>query len=208
RVPAFLLIPSMLKLPAPAIVVLHDHGGMLYWGKEKVVEHKNPHPVLDAFIDRYYDGKPPASELAKQGYVTLVIDSLFFGERKLKLDGIEEFQDRISKHEFESASYIAEYNEIESRIVESEICRAITYAGWTSAGLRIHDDRRSIDLLQSLPQVDPDRIGCIGLSMGGHRSAWLSAMDDRIKSAVVIGWMALHQDMVEHRLSNIHWMWA
>ncbi len=208
RVPAYLLIPKNLQEPAPAMIVLHDHGGMLYWGKEKVVEHKDGHEVLEKFIDECYDGKPPASELAKRGYVTLVIDCLFFGERKLKLEAIPEFQERLNQHEFESPAYIREYNNIESGIVEGEVCKALIYSGWTSAGLRIHDDRRSIDYLLSRPEVDPNRIGCIGLSMGGHRSAWLSAMDDRIKCAVVVCWMALHQDMVEHRISNIHWMWA
>ncbi len=36
-VPAYLLIPKNLKGPAPAIVALHDHGAMFYWGKEKAV---------------------------------------------------------------------------------------------------------------------------------------------------------------------------
>src|SRR5438094_9159920 len=33
RVPAFVHIPKDVKLPAPAIVVLHDHGGFYYFGK-------------------------------------------------------------------------------------------------------------------------------------------------------------------------------
>src|SRR5438876_2301568 len=38
RVPAFVLVPKKAKLPAPAIVALHDHGGFYFWGKEKIVE--------------------------------------------------------------------------------------------------------------------------------------------------------------------------
>lgn len=37
RVPAYVLVPKNAKLPAPGIVVLHDHGGFYVWGKEKVV---------------------------------------------------------------------------------------------------------------------------------------------------------------------------
>ena len=33
--------------------------------------------------------------------------------------------------------YIREYNNIESGIVEGEVCKALIYSGWTSAGLRI-----------------------------------------------------------------------
>jgi len=37
--------------------------------------------------------------------------------------------------------------------------------------------------------VDARRIGCVGLSIGALRSAHLAALDDRIKPAVVVGWM-------------------
>ena len=43
---------------------------------------------------------------------------------------------------------------------------AMGYASATMKGILNH--RRAIDLLQSLPQVDPDRIGVIGHSLGGH----------------------------------------
>jgi dienelactone hydrolase len=40
---------------------------------------------------------------------------------------------------------------------------------------------RAIDLLQSLPEVDGDRIGCIGHSLGGHNTMFTAAFDPRIK---------------------------
>jgi dienelactone hydrolase len=43
---------------------------------------------------------------------------------------------------------------------------------------------RAIDLLQSLPEVDGDRIGCIGHSLGGHNTMFTAAFDTRIKAAV------------------------
>src|SRR5204863_6599376 len=45
RVPAFVLVPKQAKLPAPAIVALHDHGGFYFWGKEKIVETDGEHAV-------------------------------------------------------------------------------------------------------------------------------------------------------------------
>ena len=48
---------------------------------------------------------------------------------------------------------------------------------------------RVVDVLETLPEVDKDRIGCAGLSMGGEWTMWLTAMDPRIKAAVVSGWM-------------------
>src|SRR4029079_1415783 len=43
--------------------------------------------------------------------------------------------------------------------------------GYQSGTMKaIWDNMRSIDLLQSLPQVDGERIGCIGHSLGGHNT--------------------------------------
>jgi len=56
-------------------------------------------------------------------------------------------------------------------------------------GIVAHDDRRSVDLLASLPEVDASRIGCVGLSGGGYRSTYLTGLDSRIRASVIVGWM-------------------
>lgn len=43
---------------------------------------------------------------------------------------------------------------------------------------------RTVDYLQSRPDVDPDRIGMIGTSMGGIQTWLAAAVDDRVKVAV------------------------
>jgi dienelactone hydrolase len=48
----------------------------------------------------------------------------------------------------------------------------------------IYDNRRAIDLLQSLPEVDGERIGCIGHSLGGHNGLFTAVFDERIKAVV------------------------
>jgi len=48
---------------------------------------------------------------------------------------------------------------------------------------------RLVDVLETQPCVDKDRIGVAGLSMGGEWSMWLGACDTRIRAAVVSGWM-------------------
>lgn len=54
---------------------------------------------------------------------------------------------------------------------------------WKSGTMKaIWDNMRAIDLLQSLPQVDPDRIGAIGHSLGGHNAIFTAVFDDRIKA--------------------------
>jgi dienelactone hydrolase len=58
----------------------------------------------------------------------------------------------------------------------------------------IYDNTRAIDLLQSLPEVDPNRIGCIGHSLGGHNTLFTAAFDERIKAAVTsCGFTTFHR---------------
>ncbi len=50
---------------------------------------------------------------------------------------------------------------------------------------RIWDGMRAIDYLLSRPEVDRERIGCAGHSGGGTLTLFISALDERVKCAVV-----------------------
>ncbi len=58
--------------------------------------------------------------------------------------------------------------------------------GESLVGVQISDNIRGVDLLCSLPYVDPSKIGATGASGGGNQTMWLSAMDERIKAAVPV----------------------
>jgi len=61
------------------------------------------------------------------------------------------------------------------------------YESGTMKGIFNH--MRCIDLLQSRKDVDPDRIGVLGHSLGGHNSMFVAAFDKRIKVVVSsCGW--------------------
>lgn len=56
----------------------------------------------------------------------------------------------------------------------------------------IFNHMRCVDLLQSRSDVDPDRIGVIGHSLGGHNAMFLGAFDTRLKVVVSsCGWTLL-----------------
>jgi dienelactone hydrolase len=55
--------------------------------------------------------------------------------------------------------------------------------------MMLWDLLRLVDILQSRPEVDRERLGVAGLSMGGEWTMWSAACDPRLKAAVVSGWM-------------------
>lgn len=186
RVPAVVLIPKNAAPPYPAIVALHDHGGFYLWGKEKLLETAGEHAALREFRQKYYGGKSLAIELVRQGYLVIVIDMFYWGERRMLLDpDPAEWRDRSSSL---TGERVREFNK---RAGQSEplVARTIYAAGFTWPGVIFWDDRRTIDYLVSRPDVDRNRIGCVGLSVGGFRSCHLAALDERIKVAVAVGWM-------------------
>ena len=56
------------------------------------------------------------------------------------------------------------------------------YLSGTMKGIWNHV--RGLDVLESLPEVDRDRIGCIGHSLGGHNALFVAAFDQRIRAVV------------------------
>lgn len=58
----------------------------------------------------------------------------------------------------------------------------VGFASGTMMGIWSHI--RAVDLLESLPEVDPERIGCVGVSLGGHNSLFVGAFDPRLKVMV------------------------
>ena len=61
--------------------------------------------------------------------------------------------------------------------------------GRTLMGERLWDVLRCADYVSTLKNVDPDRMGCAGLSLGGEMAMWLGAMDPRMKVTVSSGFL-------------------
>ena len=186
RIPAFVLLPKRATRPAPGIVALHSHDGIYLWGKEKLVENAEEHPYLTALKRRSYGGRSIAAELARQGYVVITIDMFYWGERRMILDddppAYRERPLSITEQE------INQFNQRASRD-ESLIARTLFTAGISWPGVVLWDDLRTLEYLSTRPEVDANRLGCVGLSVGGYRSFLLAALDERIRAAVDVGWM-------------------
>jgi len=65
----------------------------------------------------------------------------------------------------------------------------------TLMGERLWDVMRCVSYLTTRPEVDPGRIGCAGLSLGGEMAMWLGAMDTRIRATVSSGYLTTVANM-------------
>lgn len=197
RVPAFVLVPKNVKLPAPGIVALHDHGGFYVWGREKILERPGENAALTEFRRGAYGGLSTAAEMARRGYVVVCIDMFYWGERRMLLDDdAEDFRTRPAGM---TQARIDEFNR-RSGQNEQFVARALLTAGVSWPGVMLWDDMRTVDYLASRPEVDPARMGCVGLSVGGYRSFMLAALDPRIKAAVDVGWMTSFATQIRNKV--------
>lgn len=111
--------------------------------------------------DELLTGRPVlpayAPVLAEKGIVTLAIDSWCFGERKRVENGQQG---------------------------EWDAFKLFLWQGRVLFGMMLFDEFRAVDYLTSRPEVDPDRIGAFGISMGSTKAWWLAAVDPRIKVCI------------------------
>lgn len=184
RVPGYFYLPRNAPRPLPALVLMHEWGGPMLFGAERVCGEP-VHEVIAEHRQRVTSGRAIADWFASHGYAVLVIDAYHFGHRAPR--GVNGLPERYDPAALDRAT-LEDY-EAKARDLLYLGVRQLNWAGTTWAGLNTADDRRSIDYLLSRPEVDPRRIGVTGLSGGGWRTNLLAALDDRVTAAVPVGWM-------------------
>ena len=69
---------------------------------------------------------------------------------------------------------------------ESSVFKQMLWQGRVMWGMMVFDSLRAIDYLVTRDDVDPGRIGTLGLSMGSTMAWWTAALDERVKVCVDI----------------------
>jgi dienelactone hydrolase len=212
RTKAVVLKPQGHSKPLPAILALHDHGGKKYFGYRKIVKLSDAaHPLITEHQDADYGGKAWANEVARRGYVVLVHDTFAFGSRRVRYEDVQglEWGDVNTKgksdEDPEKIENIETYNTW-SGAHEHVMSKSLFSAGTTWPGVFLSEDQTALDILEKRKDVDPNRIGCGGLSGGGLRTVYLGGLDRRIKCAVCVGFMTTWTDFIVNKSMTHTWM--
>jgi dienelactone hydrolase len=204
---AYLLKPAGAAGRLPGVVGLHDHGGNKYFGIRKITRvSKTQHPLMQTHQEHYYGGAAWANELARRGYVVLVHDTFTFGSRRMRAgDLTERIKGDLVEQQPESEEEIQAYNRF-AGAHEHIIAKSLFCAGTTWPGLFVSDDQRALDVLCARADVDPERVGCCGLSGGGLRTVFLTGADERIRCSCAVGMMTTWRDYLLHKSHTHTWM--
>jgi hypothetical protein len=81
RTRAVFLKPAGARGRLPAVLALHDHGGISAWGVEKITRIAADDTQAEKHQATFYGGRAWANELARRGYAVLVHDTIGFASR-------------------------------------------------------------------------------------------------------------------------------
>lgn len=82
---------------------------------------------------------------------------------------------------------------------ESELFKEMLWKGRVLWGMMVYDSLKALDYLETRDDIDPERIGTLGMSMGSTMSWWVAALDPRIKVCVDICGLADYDALIETR---------
>ena len=122
-------------------------------------------------------------ELVKRGYVVLAIDAYCFGERNGQGPG--------GANEKGGAG-------------EMTASKFNLWLGRSLWGMIVRDDLIALDYLCSRPEVDRNRVGVTGISMGATRTWWAMALDERLKAGVAVCCLTRYQNLIAHESLKSH----
>jgi dienelactone hydrolase len=201
RTHAFFLYPTTRPAKLPAVVALHDHGEFFFYGKEKIANSPIEPTILQEYKQHYYGGRSWATELAKRGFAVLAPDVFLWGSRRIPQHSVnEDLQRSLIGLDESSEEYARRYNEFWSSSECPLVVDSILNSGANWPGIFAYEDRRSVDYLQTRPEVDQTRIGCGGLSMGGLRTIFLGALDPRVKATFCVGFMTTMRSILRNKV--------
>jgi dienelactone hydrolase len=114
--------------------------------------------------------RPYAPVCVEKGIVTLAIDSWCFGERKHGEDG---------------------------KRGEEDTFKLMLWKGQVLFGMMMFDELGALDYLVRRPEIDPQRVGVLGMSMGATKAWWLAALDPRVRLCMDVCCLTDYEELIK-----------
>jgi dienelactone hydrolase len=169
--PVYLLLPKRIDKRRAGVVAVHGHGN---YGYHPVAGRDDLAGVANAITNANYDY---GRQLVRRGYVVAAPCLTPFGPRL----GTREDS---NKNDPCAIAFIR--LQLLGKLLIAENLRDCLWA---------------VELLARHERVDPERLGCVGLSYGGRMTMLTTALEPRIRAAVVSGALNVMQERVTVRYS-------
>ena len=171
-----LLTPKTGAAPFPTVISVPGHGR----GIDDVIGVDETGKTQSNEKNIYHDH---ALQAVRQGMAAVALENMAFGCRR----------DANAKQ----------------KSLNGSLCQptagSALLLGETMVGWRVYDVMRTMDWIATRKELDPKRIGCMGLSGGGTVTLFTSALDTRVKAAFVSGYLNTFRDCimsVSHCIDN------
>ncbi len=164
---AYLLLPEKVRQPAAVMICVPGHGR----GVDDIVG------IDDTGNDRTDKAGYQhdfAIQVAEAGIAAMAIEPMGFGCRRDPINA------RVGL----------------SRKACDPVAGGALLVGQTMLGWRVWDVMRTIDYIATRPELDASRVGCMGISGGGTVTVFTTALDPRIRVALVSGYLNTFRDSI------------
>ena len=169
--PVYMLIPKQGPKPFPVVVAWHGHG----YGVKDIVglwqdgaERQTPEGYHKDF----------AVALCRRGLAVAAPEISCFGERQTDFSYLKTDLGQSAPTTCTHTAMLA------------------FHLGGSVAGLRVQEGKRLIDYLETRADVDPTRLGAMGISGGGMHTFFSTCIDPRIKACVISGYYSTFRDSI------------
>jgi dienelactone hydrolase len=164
---AYILLPAGAQTPLPAVICVPGHGR----GVDDIVG------IDEKGRDRTDKGGYQhdfAIQIAEAGMAAIAIEPMGFGCRR---------DPATAKRGLGRSSC-------------QPVAGTALLLGQTMIGWRVYDVMRTVDLIATRPELDAQRVACIGISGGGTCTVFSAALEPRIRAALVSGYLNTFRDSI------------
>ncbi len=157
--------------PVPALLLIPNRRQVPAPGLLYIHWHAGMYGLGKEQLLKGVDVQPAyAPVCAEKGLVTLAVDSWCFGERNHKVD---------------------DYGG------EEDTFKLMLWRGRVLWGMMMFDEFRALSYLASRSEVDPGRLGVLGMSMGSTKAWWLAAFDPRVRVCMDVCCLTDYEELIK-----------